>query len=230
MMVKHDIKSLTHEELGQYLQGIGEKPFRATQIFEWLYQKRAQDFDAMLNLSVPLRQKLKEDFTFYNRQPAEKKGAADETQKFLFQLQDKEAIETVLIPTTDRVTVCASTQAGCKFGCRFCASGIGGWSRDLTTDEIVDQILYVHDEAEKHKHLSHIVFMGVGEPLDNYENLLKAIRIVNHPAGLNIAARRITISTCGLIPKIERLSKELEMWKNNNEHLMIWKKALEKMS
>jgi 23S rRNA (adenine2503-C2)-methyltransferase len=161
----------------------------------------------MTNLSSAIKNKLAADFSLLTQTVLKKQVSSDGTTKVLFELHDKERIETVLIPTVTRATVCVSTQAGCKFGCRFCASGIGGWKRNLDCAEIMDQILYMKKIAHK-KPLSHVVFMGVGEPLDNYDNLIKAVRIINSSKGMNIAARRITVSTCGLIPKIEQLAGE----------------------
>lgn len=207
--MKEDIRNLSLEELEKYLDSIGERSFRARQIFEWIYQKGAWSFDEMTNLSQELRDKLKENFNLSRLTIAQKQVSQDGTTKFLFDLEDHEKIETVLIPTATRTTVCVSSQAGCKFGCRFCASGIGGWKRNLTVAEILAQILHVKEEALKHeKPLSHIVFMGTGENLDTYPNLMKAIRIINSKEGLNIGARRITISTVGVVPKIKELARE----------------------
>ncbi|MCK5215902.1 MAG: 23S rRNA (adenine(2503)-C(2))-methyltransferase RlmN [Candidatus Omnitrophica bacterium] len=206
---KFDIRNFSYEELAAYLKAEGERPFRATQIFEWLYQKGAWSFDEMNNLSKPLRVLLTERFILKPRKIAEKQISADGTTKFLFELDDQQRIETVLIPTAKRTTVCVSTQAGCKFGCRFCASGIGGWKRNLTTAEIITQILHIKEESKKHGNpLSHIVYMGVGEPLDNFAHVMKSVRIINDKKGVNIGARRITVSTCGVIPGIEQLAKE----------------------
>jgi len=202
-----DIRNITYDELVRYLKGINEKSFHADQIFEWIYQKQVWDFDKMSNLASVLRARLKKDYIFFEPVVLQKDISSDGTTKILFELKDKEKVETVLIPTPTRATVCVSTQAGCKFDCRFCASGIGGWNRNLDCAEILDQILYMKKIA-KAKPLSHIVFMGVGEPLDNYDNLIKAVRTINSSKGINIAARRITISTCGLIPKIEKLAGE----------------------
>jgi 23S rRNA (adenine2503-C2)-methyltransferase len=208
-MEQQDIRNVSYEELARYCESIGEKGFRATQIFEWIYKKGARSFDQMRSLSALLRQRLSEDFYIQPWVIAQKQVAKDGTTKFLFDLHDHERIETVLIPTATRTTVCISSQAGCKFGCKFCASGLGGWKRDLTTAEILSQILHIKEESMKHKKpLSHIVCMGTGESFDNYENLLKALRIVNDPRGLNIGARRITVSTVGLIPKIMQFAKE----------------------
>lgn len=206
-MKKPDIGDRSFEELTVYVKSLGEAPFRASQIFEWIYQKQALNFDQMTNLSSALKDQLKKDFDFSGQTVLKKDVSADGTTKILFELHDKEKIETVLIPTPRRATACISTQVGCKFGCRFCASGIGGWKRNLDCAEILGQVLTMKRIAQK-KPLSHIVFMGVGEPLDNYDNLIKAIRIINSSKGINIAARRITISTCGLIPKIEKLAGE----------------------
>ena len=203
------ICNLSYEELLRYLKSIKEKPFRATQIFEWVYQKNVWLFDDMKNLSKDLRDTLDKDFVLKPHKIAKKEISEDGTTKFLFELEDKEKVETVLIPTATRTTVCVSSQAGCKFGCRFCASGIGGWKRNLTVAEILGQILHIKEEAKKHKKpLSRIVFMGTGENLDSYPNLMKAIRIINSKEGFNIGARRITISTVGIIPKIKELAKE----------------------
>ncbi len=206
-MNNQDIRDLSFPELSEYLKAQNEQPFRAAQIFGWIYKKDVTGFDGMKNLSAELREKLKKDFFFAPRTFATEAKSTDRTKKYLFTLADGEKVETVLIPTTERTTVCVSTQAGCKFGCKFCASGIGGWMRNLSCAEIVSQILFAK-KAAGDVPLSNIVFMGVGEPLDNYDNLLKAIRLINSPEGMNFAARRITISTCGVIPKIRQLSQE----------------------
>ena len=204
-----DIRNLSFQELTQYLTSFGEKSFRATQIFAWIYKKGVWSFDQMRNLPEALRQKLSKDFDLKPLTIVKKQRAWDGTTKFLFDLYDHEKIETVLIPTAARTTVCISTQAGCKFGCKFCASGIGGWVRNLSCAEILAQILHVKEESQKHKKpLSHIVCMGTGESFDNYKNLFKALRIVNDERGINIGARRITISTVGLIPKIRQFIQE----------------------
>lgn len=209
MPPKSDIRNLSFEELVLYLESIGEKSFRAVQIFEWIYQKGAWGFEAMSSLPQNLRDRLKIDFDLRPNTIALKVVSEDHTTKFLFDLYDHEKIESVLIPTEKRTTVCVSTQAGCKFGCKFCASGIGGWSRHLSCAEILTQILHVKEEARKHKRpLSNIVFMGTGEPLENFDNLFKAIRVINSKKGMNIGARHITISTVGLIPKIRELADQ----------------------
>ncbi len=204
---KQDIRNLSYPELAAYLAAISEKPFRAKQIFDWIYKKGAEGFDVMSNLSPGLRDRLKSDFLFAIPDVVKKNVSQDETAKFLFQLNDGERIESVLIPAQARSTLCVSTQVGCKFRCGFCASGLNGWARNLSCAEILGQILYAK-KHNPHRELSHIVFMGIGEPMDNYDNLLKAIRLINGEEGINIAARRITISTCGVVPQIKKLAAE----------------------
>jgi len=209
MNKKENILNLLYSELVDYLQGLREKTYRATQIFEWIYQKGAWTFDEMKNLPNEFRDKLKQKYQIKPFQIIKKQISQDGTTKFLFQLEDGEKIETVLIPSSKRTTICLSTQAGCKFGCNFCASGIGGWQRDLSTAEILMQVLHAKEEAKNHKNpLSHLVYMGVGEPFDNFKNMMKSIRIINDKKGLNVGARRITVSTCGIIPKIKEFAKE----------------------
>ena len=209
-MISHpDIRDLSLEELAAYLKSVAAQPFRARQIFQWIYQKGAWAFDAMTNVPKELRDRLGHDFILKPNEIAQKIVAPDGTTKFLFDLHDHEKIESVLIPTKTRTTACISTQAGCKLGCKFCASGIGGWSRNLTCAEIVTQVLHVKQEALKHQRpLTNIVFMGTGEPLDNFSNLMKAIHIINSNKGINIGARHITISTVGVVPQIKELAKE----------------------
>ncbi|MBF0505026.1 MAG: 23S rRNA (adenine(2503)-C(2))-methyltransferase RlmN [Candidatus Omnitrophica bacterium] len=209
MTSQPDIRDLSLEDLESYLRSVAVKPFRAQQIFQWIYKKGALGFDAMSNIPRELRDRLKQDFVLQSHEITQKLIAQDGTTKFLFCLYDHEKIESVLIPTPTRTTACISTQAGCKFGCKFCASGIGGFKRDLSCAEIVTQVLHLKQEALKHQRpLSNIVFMGTGEPLDNFTNLMKAIRTINSEQGINIGARHITISTAGVVPKIKELADE----------------------
>ncbi len=201
------IKDLTLPELEKILFAWGEKNFRAKQIFSWIYQKKAADFSAMSDLPEGLRQKLRSNFFVSSLKLAKALRSSDGTEKLLLELSDKNIIEAVSIPAKGRVSGCVSTQVGCKFCCCFCASAISGFKRNLSTAEILDEITYLKDNSAGQR-LTHIVFMGTGEPFDNYANVLKAIRIINSSEGLNIGARRITISTCGVIPGIERLAKE----------------------
>ncbi len=203
-MPKQSILDLPLANLEAYLLSIGEKPFRGQQIFSWIYQQLVLDFDAMKNVPHELRRRLNEDFYFPAAELQKIAVAADGTKKFLFRLQDGQQIETVLIPAARRTTVCVSCQAGCKFNCRFCASGIGGWVRNLTAGEILIQILKAGQQGKGAA--THVVFMGTGEPLDNWKNVRAAIELINFSKGMNIAARRITVSTCGLIPGMKELA------------------------
>ena len=209
MTPKPDIRDLSLEELTVYLKSVAVEPFRAEQVFQWIYQKGAWGFEAMSNIPGGLRQRLAADFVLKPNTIAQKVISGDGTVKFLFDLHDHEKIESVLIPTPTRTTACISTQAGCKFGCKFCASGIGGWKRNLSSAEILAQVLHVKEEAlHAKKPLTNIVFMGTGEPLDNFTNLMKAVRTINSSKGINIGARHITISTVGVVPKIKELAAE----------------------
>jgi 23S rRNA (adenine2503-C2)-methyltransferase len=200
-----DIKGLYLEELENILGAWEEPPFRAKQIFAWIYKKGAGDFQEMSDLSAQLRKRLEEKLYLFSLKLIKALRSSDGTEKLLFMLQDGNFIEAVSIPTEKRLTGCISTQAGCRFRCFFCASGKGGLKRNLTAAEIIEQAVHIKNKSNK---LTHLVFMGTGEPLDNYDNVIKAIRIINSKAGLYIGARRITISTCGIIPGIKRLADE----------------------
>jgi 23S rRNA (adenine2503-C2)-methyltransferase len=213
MNAKEDIKSLSREELTSRLGELGEPAYRADQVLQWLYEKQADSVEMMSNLSAALRQKLTSSFELNAVHALKTRSASDTTEKFLFQLRDHSLIETVLIPATpgltsssDRHTVCVSTQVGCAYACKFCASGLDGVKRNLTAAEIVDQVLQVQKlNGEK---VNNIVVMGMGEPLANYDNLLRALKIINAPWGLGIGARKITVSTVGLVPRIRQLADE----------------------
>jgi 23S rRNA (adenine2503-C2)-methyltransferase len=202
-----DIKELTLRELEDILGDWKYPKFHAQQIFSWIYQKPIREFAQMSDLPLDLRKRLKENFYLFGFRLLKKLKSKDKTEKFLFVLKDDNLIEAVTIPTQKRITGCISTQVGCKFKCSFCASGLLGFKRNLTSGEMLEEILWLKNESS-HKKLTHLVFMGIGEPLDNYDNVIKAIRIINSPLGLNIGARRITISTCGIISGIKRLSQE----------------------
>lgn len=201
-----NIKDYHLEELKNELKEIGEKPFRADQIFQWLYQEKIETFDEMTNLSIALREKLKEKYTMCNFNILKKQESKDGTIKYLLDVLDGNAIETVLMRYHHGNSICVSSQIGCKMGCKFCASTGINFIRNLTTGEIVEQIIKV--EQDTGERISNVVFMGIGEPLDNYENVVNAIRLINHPKGLNIGARHISISTSGLVPKIYQLAEE----------------------
>ena len=201
-----NIKDYDLQDLKEELVNIGEKSFRAEQIFKWLYQDKVKSFDDMTNLSLELRKKLKANYTICNYNIIKKLESSDGTKKYLFDILDGNAIESVLMEYHYGKSICVSSQVGCKMGCKFCASTGIPFVRNLTAGEIVEQILVVEqDTGEK---ISNVVFMGIGEPLDNFENVIKAIRILNNQKGLNIGARHISVSTSGLVPRIYDLAKE----------------------
>ncbi|MBM3249605.1 MAG: 23S rRNA (adenine(2503)-C(2))-methyltransferase RlmN [Candidatus Omnitrophica bacterium] len=202
-----DIKDLNKEELSALLKKWQEPVYHAGQILSWIYKKGAADFSRMSDLSLSLREKLKEGFYILGLKPVSTRKSEDDTEKLLFELKDGNLIESVIIPAKERTTGCVSTQVGCKSGCRFCASGMLGFKRNLSAGEILEEVLQMNTYILPGK-LTHIVFMGIGEPLDNYDNVLKAIRIINSDYSFNIASRRITISSCGIIPGIRKLAKE----------------------
>ena len=201
-----NIKDYNLEELKKELQTINEKPFRAEQIFKWLYQEKVKSFDEMTNLSLDLREKLKQNYTICNYNILKKQESKDGTIKYLFDVLDGNAIETVLMSYHHGYSICVSSQIGCKMGCKFCASTGINFIRSLTSGEIVEQVIAV--EQDQNIRISNVVFMGIGEPLDNYDNVVNAIHIINNPKGLNIGARHISVSTSGLVPKIYQLADE----------------------
>ena len=201
-----NIKEYNLDELQNELVALGEKKYRTEQIFKWLYVDKVKEFDEMTNLSIELREKLKEEYTMCNFKILKKQEASDGTKKYLFDVLDGNAIESVLMEYHHGKTICVSSQIGCKMGCKFCASTGIKFIRSLTCGEIVEQILAVEqDIGDK---ISNIVFMGIGEPFDNYDNVMKAIKIINNQKGLNIGARHISISTSGLVPMIYRFADE----------------------
>jgi 23S rRNA (adenine2503-C2)-methyltransferase len=242
--VPTDIKSLTRAELEIQFTEWHQPMYRLTQLLEWLYTRRVTSWDAMANLPKTLREKLAGKFSLQTLELVRKQGSHGATQKFLWRLDDNQFIESVLIPAnsasrddgsdaSDRHTLCISTQVGCVYGCKFCASGLDGWKRNLEPNEIVEQVLAVERLSPQsaipsrelgggaHSRLKtvdsrlvdNLVVMGMGEPLANYDNLLKALRILNAPWGGGIGARKITISTCGLAPQIRKLAAEPEQFR-----------------
>ena len=200
-----DIKSMTQEELGLWLKEQGEPGFRAKQIFTWLH-RGATSFEEMTNLSKPLRERLSAQCVITHPEVARKQvSAQDGTIKYLWRLLDGNCIETVLMRYHHGNTVCISSQVGCRMGCAFCASTLGGKVRDLTPSEMIDQVLFTQLDAGVP--ISNIVLMGIGEPLDNFDTVLRFLELVNHPDGLNIGMRHISLSTCGLTEKIDKLAE-----------------------
>ena len=204
--MKKNIKNYDLDNLKEELKLLGEKPFRAEQIFKWIYQDKVTSFDEMTNISIDLRKKLDENYTLGLYKIVKKLESVDGTKKYLFDVQDGDGnlIESVLMQYHHGYTICVSSQIGCKMGCKFCASTGIPFSRNLDAGEIVEQLLAI--ERDSQIKISNIVFMGIGEPLDNYENVMESIKILNNQKGLNIGARHISISTSGLVPKIYDLA------------------------
>ena len=207
---KKDIRALTKEELSQYFDEIGESSFRAKQVYEWLWQKSARDFDSMTNLSLPLRERLAKDFVINHIKVDQMQRSADGTIKNAVRLFDGKVVESVLIPTDKRITACISSQVGCSLDCHFCATGQMKRMRNLNPDEIYDQVVAIHNEAQElfGRPLTNIVFMGMGEPLMNYNNVLKAIDKITSSEGLGMSPKRITLSTVGLAKMIRKLADD----------------------
>lgn len=206
-MKKDDIKSLNYQELQEYVEKMGEKPFRAKQLYQWMHEKLAESFQEMTNLSAAFRSRLEEETTLTILKPVEvRTSALDGTQKYLFELEDGNVIESVLMRYKHGNSVCISSQVGCRMGCRFCASTIGGRIRDLRPSEMLEQVYRI--QRLTGERVSNLVVMGTGEPLDNYENLVKFVRMLSDEHGLNISQRNITVSTCGIVPGILRLAEE----------------------
>lgn len=210
-MKKIDIKSLSLKELGEELEALGEKKFRGKQVYEWLHKKLSADFSEMTNLSISLRELLEEKFEILPIEMIEKRESKEDgTVKFLFRLKDGQVVESVWMEYEHGNSVCISSQAGCRMGCKFCASAIGGLVRNLTPSEMLGQVY----QAQKimGKRVSHVVVMGTGEPLDNYDSLLTFLRMLTDEDGLHISQRNITVSTCGLVEKMEELAdKKLQI-------------------
>ena len=205
--MKKDIRAYEYEELKKEMEHLGEKPFRVKQVYEWLHVKLADRFDEMTNLSVKLREKLAEEYDIFPVELAERQQSKlDGTNKFLFRLHDGNMVESVLMRYKHGNSVCISSQAGCRMGCAFCASTIGGLKRNLSASEMLGQIYQIQKIIGER--VSNIVIMGTGEPLDNYDNFLKFIHILTDEHGLNISQRNVTVSTCGIVPRILELAEE----------------------
>lgn len=204
--MREDIKSMTLEEITQAMKDLGEPAFRGRQIFTWLHQRGAVSFGEMTNLSKPLREKLEERYYINELRVARKQmSRLDGTIKYLWELMDGNCIETVLMQYHHGNTVCISSQVGCRMGCAFCASTVGGKVRDLRPSEMLDQVLFT--QRDSGMPISNIVLMGIGEPMDNLDNVLRFLELVNHRDGMDIGMRHISLSTCGVIPGIRRLGE-----------------------
>ena len=202
--MKKDILSMLPEEIEAELENLGEPKYRAQQLFTWLH-RGVRDFEEMSNLSKPLRQKLQENYRLYRPRVLKKQvSQIDGTIKYLWDLSDGNAVETVVMQYKHGNTVCVSSQVGCRQGCAFCASTIGGLVRSLEPSEILDEVLFSQLDSELP--ISNIVLMGIGEPLDNFDNVMRFLELVNHPKGMNIGMRHISLSTCGLIERFDDLA------------------------
>ena len=206
-MEQLDIKSLFEDELKERMVSLGEKPFKGKQVFEWLHKKTVGSYEEMTNLSLALRNKLQEQEPLVRLEPVEvQTSKIDGTQKYLFRLSDGNVIESVWMKYKHGNSVCISSQVGCRMGCRFCASTIGGFTRNLLPSEMLDQVYRIQEMTGER--VSNVVVMGTGEPMDNYDNLLRFIRILSDEKGQNISQRNLTVSTCGIVPKIRQLAEE----------------------
>ena len=216
-----DVKSLNRDQLAAQFAAWKQPAYRVDQLLQWLYPNRVSSWEEMTNLPKALRDQLSSTYALHALELVRKQGSSDTTQKFLWRLKDGSLIESVLIPAnpalygerSDRHTLCVSTQVGCAYGCKFCASGLEGWKRNLTPEEIVEQVLaieraYAKENKDSERLVNNLVIMGMGEPLANYDHLLAALRILNAPWGGGIGARKITVSTSGLAPQIRKLADD----------------------
>ena len=204
---KQDLKSMTEEELKAFLAGLGEKPFRARQLYQWIHEKLAGSFEEMSSLSKELRGKLENEASLTSLKVAgERVSAIDGTRKYLFALEDGNVIESVWMQYHHGNSVCISSQVGCRMGCRFCASTLDGLERNLRASEMLDQVYMIQKLTGER--VSNVVVMGYGEPMDNYDNVVRFLRLISSKEGLNISQRNLTVSTCGLVPQIRRFAQE----------------------
>jgi 23S rRNA (adenine2503-C2)-methyltransferase len=207
--MKISLKGLDASETEKWVLDMGIEAYRAAQIRQWLFKRLVGSFEEMTNLPKPLRQLFQERATINHLEIIEKQTSKDGTEKFLFELKDGNFIESVLIPEKDHTTLCISSQVGCGMNCRFCRTGKQGFKRDLSPSEIIEQIIKVKNDIGKPEKLTNIVFMGMGEPLSNYDSVIKALGNIVGDDGMNFSHRKITVSTCGLVPEIERMGKDV---------------------
>jgi len=211
-MDKTDLKNLSLKKLTAFVVGLGLPAFRAKQIFAWLYRPGTTDFSTMTDLSLELRQRLDASCKINTLRPSHREQSRDGTIKYGFTLEDGQLIESVLIPEDERNTLCVSSQVGCAMGCRFCLTATMGFKRNLTPAEMVNQVVAVMDELRATgRTVTNLVFMGMGEPLANFDNLIDALEILMDPHGLDFSSRRITVSTCGLIPRLRELGDRVKV-------------------
>ncbi|MGZ3797423.1 MAG: 23S rRNA (adenine(2503)-C(2))-methyltransferase RlmN, partial [Pseudobdellovibrionaceae bacterium] len=203
---KVNFYSMTLEDLKAFLKGLGKEQFRAQQIFKWVYEQRVTDVEKMSNLSKAFRAEIPDILSFDLPPVLKHLKSVDGTQKFLFDMKNGNSVEAVLIPSDDRLTLCISSEVGCNMACKFCFTGKQKLKRRLTAEEIVGQFMQVHDRLEEGQRISNIVFMGMGEPLDNPENVFKSIEVLQNPWGMMLSRRKITVSTSGLVPQIKLVS------------------------
>lgn len=228
-MMKVDIKSLNLKELTAFIESIGEKGFRAKQIYQWLHVKQVSDFSEMTNISKAFIEKLKEEAVLVNLQKeAVQESKLDGTRKYLFCLEDGNVIESVLMRYKHGNSVCISSQVGCRMGCRFCASTLDGLVRNLSASEMLDQIYQIGKDIGER--ISNVVVMGTGEPMDNFDNFLKFVELLTDENGLNISQRNLTVSTCGIVPRMRELAeKNLQITLALSLHASTQEKRLELM-
>ncbi|MCC6503542.1 MAG: 23S rRNA (adenine(2503)-C(2))-methyltransferase RlmN [Deltaproteobacteria bacterium] len=203
-----NLRDFTHEELLAVIAGLGERPYRAEQIFKWVFFRRAASIDQMTDISKAFRERLKEEYEIGANKVLEVKRSVDGTRKFLSELEDSSRIESVLIAEGDRLTLCVSSQAGCAMGCKFCMTGVTGFTRNLTLSELTGQVFSAFELLEGEERITNIVLMGMGEPLANYDNVLKFIGVLTSNMGFNFSHNKVTLSTAGLVPAIKRFGLE----------------------
>ena len=203
-----NLRDFSYEELLAYINGLGERPYRAEQIFRWVFQRRAASIDQMTDISKAFRERLKEEYAIAGNRVLDVRRSSDGTRKFLSELEDSSRIESVLIAEGDRLTLCVSSQAGCAMGCKFCMTGMGGFTRNLTLAELAGQVFSAFELLEGEERVTNIVLMGMGEPLANYDNVLKFTNVLTSNMGFNFSRNKVTLSTAGLVPAIRRFGQE----------------------
>jgi len=206
-----NLRDFSYEELLALIKELGEKPYRAEQIFRWVFQRRAAGIDQMTDISKAFRERLKEEFTIAGNTVLDVRRSSDGTRKFLSELSDSSRIESVLIAEGGRLTLCVSSQAGCAMGCRFCMTGTGGLTRNLTLAELTGQVFSAFELLEEGEQITNVVLMGMGEPLANYENVLKFTKVLTGNMGFNFSRNKVTVSTAGLVPAIRRFGSEADV-------------------